>query len=197
MKKIIAVFLLLTILITCLFVPVFAQDNSSEAELEALLLTGYKYYNTFHSVDGYHEAMSDRFDILIRPGSENPIMTKQFTIKDSNGKTENVEYEYFYMNGELSISKIINKSRRRNVMELNDRMIRLVAALGSAELEEFYDLKKLDFTANNPFELPYVIVFEVNGVVKAMNIQMNDELYKSLKYNMPSKVKKNKCECYF
>ena len=108
-----------------------------------------------------------------------------------------IEYEYFYMNGELSISKIINKSRRRNVMELNDRMIRLVAALGSAELEEFYDLKKLDFTANNPFELPYVIVFEVNGVVKAMNIQMNDELYKSLKYNMPSKVKKNKCECYF
>ena len=69
----------------------------TRAELEAVLLTGYKYYNTFHNIDGYSVGVADKFDILIHPGTKNSIMTKQFSIKNPNGTTENVEYEYWYM----------------------------------------------------------------------------------------------------
>lgn len=102
-----------------------------------------------------------------------------------------VEFEYFYMDEELTISKIINKSRRKKILELNDGEIKLIAPVGSAELQEFYDLKKIDCTENEPLNLPYVIVYEHHGALKAVNIQMTKELYKELKRNMPNKVKLN------
>ena len=100
-----------------------------------------------------------------------------------------IEFEYFYMDGEFSVSKIINKSRRKKVMTLNDGMIKLIAPSGAAVLQEFCNLKKLDCTANEPLNLPYVMVCEHKGELKAVNIQMTDELYKELKRNMPYKVK--------
>ena len=36
-----------------------------------------------------------------------------------------VEFEYFYMDGEFTISKIINGSRRKKILELNDGVIKL------------------------------------------------------------------------
>lgn len=101
-----------------------------------------------------------------------------------------VEFEYFYMDGELTISKIYNKAKRKKVLVLKDRMIKLIAPMGSAELNGCRDSKKIDFTANDPLMLPYVIICEHNGETKYVNIQMNDELYKELKRNNPNKVKK-------
>lgn len=99
-----------------------------------------------------------------------------------------VEFEYFYMDGDLVITKIINKSRRKKVLELNDGAIKLIAPLGSAELQMYRDLKNIDCTANNPLMLPYSIICENKGRVKCVSIQISEELYKALKRNMPNKV---------
>lgn len=101
-----------------------------------------------------------------------------------------IEFEYFYMDGELSISKIVNKSRRKTILRLNDGLIKVIAPVGSAELQGYYNLKELDCTARELSNLPYRIVYIHNGEQKAVNIQMTDELYKELKKNMPYKVKR-------
>lgn len=101
-----------------------------------------------------------------------------------------IEFEYFYMDGEFSISKIYNQSRRKIILTLNDGMIKIIAPVGSAELQGFRDLKEIDCTANESLDLPYKIVYIHKGEQKAVNIQMTDELYKELKKNMPYKVKR-------
>lgn len=102
-----------------------------------------------------------------------------------------VEFEYFYMDGELTISKIVNKSRRKKILELNDGLIKLIAPVGSDKLQGFHNLKKIDCAANEPLNIPYVMVCEHEGELRAVNIQMTDELYKELKRNMPYKVQCN------
>lgn len=101
-----------------------------------------------------------------------------------------IEFEYFYMDGEFSISKIYNQSRRKIILTLNDGMIKIIAPVGSAELEGFRDLKAIDCTANESLDLPYKIVYIYKGEQKAVNVNMTDELYQELKKNMPYKVKR-------
>lgn len=101
-----------------------------------------------------------------------------------------VEFEYFYMDGELTITKILNKSKRKKILELNDGQIKLIAPVESADLQNFHNLKKFDCSENKPLDFPYVMICEHKGELNAVNIQMTDELYKELKKNMPHKVKK-------
>ena len=101
-----------------------------------------------------------------------------------------VEYEYFYMDGELTISKIYNMSRRKTIAILNSGMIKLITSIGSADLQEFQGIRSIDCTANVPEMIPYIVVCEYQGALKAIHIQMNDELYLELKRDMPDKVKK-------
>lgn len=102
-----------------------------------------------------------------------------------------VEFEYYYMDGELSIAKIYNRARRKEILTLTDGTIKLIAPMDSAELQEFQNLKEIDCTANEPMNIPYVVVYEDKGKLNALNIQMNDELFRELKRNMPNKVKQN------
>lgn len=99
-----------------------------------------------------------------------------------------VEFEYFYMDRELIISKIYNRSRRKEVLTLNDGMIKLIAPISSDKLQKFNNMKKIDCTTNESFDLPYVMICEHNGELKVVNIQMTNELYKEFKKNMPDKV---------
>lgn len=99
-----------------------------------------------------------------------------------------IEFEYFYMNGELTISKIVNKSRRKKVLELNDGVIKLIAPINSNEMKPFDNIKAKDCTANKPLDRPYTIVYMYKGELKKADIQMTDNLYKEFKRDMPYKV---------
>lgn len=99
-----------------------------------------------------------------------------------------IEFEYFYMDGELTISKIVNKSRRKKILELSEGEIKLIAPVNSAEIESFNNLEKKDYTANEATDITYAVVY-MDKVLKRVDIQMNDELYKEFKRNMPYKIK--------
>ena len=99
-----------------------------------------------------------------------------------------IEFEYFYMDGELTISKIVNKSRRKKMLELNDGVIKIIAPVNSAEINEYNNLEKKDCTANEPSDIPYAVVY-MEKKLKRVDIQMTDELYKEFRRNMPYKVK--------
>jgi len=100
-----------------------------------------------------------------------------------------VEFEYFYMDGELTISKIINMSRRKKILELEDNMIKVIAPMDSPDLQKFQYLKYIDCTANDPVTVPYAIVYDYKGETKAVSIQMKDELYREMNRSIPNKLK--------
>lgn len=102
-----------------------------------------------------------------------------------------VEFEYYYMDGELSIAKVYNRARRKDILNLNEGSIKLIAPISSIEVQEFDGLKIIDCTANDSTNLPYVIVCEHKGNLKKVYIQMNEELFKELKRNMPYKVRQH------
>ena len=101
-----------------------------------------------------------------------------------------IEFEYFYMDGELTISKIVNKSRRKKILELNEGEIKLISPVNSMAVDIFNNLEKKDYSANEPSIMPYMVVYIINGTLKRVDIQMTEELYKELEKNMPEKVKK-------
>ena len=100
-----------------------------------------------------------------------------------------VEYEYFYMDGELSVARIINQSRRKTVMEVTEGMIQLIAPEETDELQRFQNLKKIDYSANEPSNPPYVMICEHKGELKAVYLQMNKQLRQELHRTMPYKIK--------
>lgn len=102
-----------------------------------------------------------------------------------------LEFEYYYIDGELTISKIINQARRKNIMVLNEGEIKLVAPKNSDEAAEYSSLKCVDCSAKDADQTPYVLICEHKGSLKKVLLQMNDELYKEMKRKMPYKVKRS------
>ena len=102
-----------------------------------------------------------------------------------------LEFEYYYIDGELTISKIINQARRKNIMVLNEGEIKLVAPKDSDEASEYSGLKAMDCSAKNAGQPPYVLICEHKGSLKKVLLQMNDELYKEMRRKMPYKVKRS------
>ena len=101
----------------------------------------------------------------------------------------NVEYEYFYMDGEFEITQIFNQTKRKSFMTLNEGMIELVAPITADEVDYYGRAKEIDCSAKEPENAPYVIVCNYKGAVHKVYIQMNDELLKAMKRQMPGKVR--------
>lgn len=100
-----------------------------------------------------------------------------------------IEFEYYYLDGELDISKIYNHSRRKTVMTLNESMIKIIAPQGAEILEEYDSLKTVDYSANDPKNLPMVMICEYKKELRRVLLQVDSGLLKELKRNMPNKVK--------
>lgn len=101
----------------------------------------------------------------------------------------NVEYEYFFGDGEFEITQIYNESKRKKFMTLTESMIELVAAADADEVDYYGHAKEVDCSANDPENPPYVIVCNADGAKKKVLIQMNEELLRAMKRQMPSKVR--------
>ena len=100
----------------------------------------------------------------------------------------NVEFEYFYMDGELEIAKVINKSRRKNVISLKDEMIQLVVPADSKEATSFAELKEIDCSAKDPQDRPFAIICNHQSTAKKVLVQMNAELLKEFQLRLKNKV---------
>ncbi len=99
-----------------------------------------------------------------------------------------VEYEYYYLNGELDIDKIIKKSRRKKMLSLNAAMIQKIMPVDAWEMRRFESAQKIDCSANDPTRAPYVIICSHQNKLKKVYIQMNDELLTAIRSHMPNKV---------
>ena len=102
-----------------------------------------------------------------------------------------LEYEYLYVDKEISIDKIMAKEKRKHVMTIDLNNMEVIAPVNSHELDQYKarNLKTYDFTSLEEDAKVYSVVFSggSNGTAIA-NIEPNEEMLHAIKNVFPRKV---------
>ena len=104
------------------------------------------------------------------------------------GKTD-LEYEYLYVGGDLSVDKIIGRQKRKAVMNMAMEKVELVAPTNSEHLNEYKNksLKKLDFTSNTG-KPSYTIIYHGKEIQYRVLMELNEEIVDAMYNIAPRKV---------
>ena len=101
----------------------------------------------------------------------------------------NIEYEYLYLEREISVDKVMAKSRRKKVGTFSMEQMELFAPLNSHRLDSYRNMntKTLDYSsgiANQP-ERRYMMIY--NGNTKVI-LEPNEAMIKAVQSVAPRKV---------
>lgn len=104
-----------------------------------------------------------------------------------------VEYEYLYFEGELSIDRILNRSKRRKICEVPASAFRLLAAMDSEEMQramgEECEIRDYSDDGFLPGELPKLgYLYEREGKKICLVLTVNDRLQQAIRRTAPEKV---------
>lgn len=104
------------------------------------------------------------------------------------GKSD-LEYEYLYVSGELSVDKIIGKQKRKAVINMPMEKIAIVAPTDSHHLDEYKkkDLKKLNFSSNTG-KPTYTVIFNGKEIQYRVLMELNDDIVTAMYNVAPRKV---------
>lgn len=99
-----------------------------------------------------------------------------------------VEYEYVLVTGELSIDRILSKSRRKRIEKFDTQRIEIVAPLNSPRLGGFASRKyrEYDYTSGIRTQHSHIFVMYAEG--KKVLLEPNYDLIRALKDTLPHKV---------
>ena len=100
----------------------------------------------------------------------------------------NVEYEYFYMNGDLDIDKIMAKQRRKRIFSVNLRDVEVVARKNAPELQPYRNLRAIDFSSRQNDANCYVLIIGEKGQKKKVIFEPEKEILEGMKLLAPRKV---------
>ena len=100
----------------------------------------------------------------------------------------NLEFEYLYVNGNLDIDKIMSKSRRKKVFEMEMSELEVIAPAGSPELRPYQGLKILNYGSGMPDAKVYEMVVVKNGNKTRIAFEPNDVILEGMRMIAPRKV---------
>lgn len=102
-----------------------------------------------------------------------------------------IEYEYLYIDKEISVDKIMSKEKRKNVYTVDLNRMEIMAPVSSHALDSYKarGLKSYDFTSRAEDAKVYSVVYESaqEGCV-IVNIEPNAEMLNAIKTVFPRKV---------
>lgn len=102
-----------------------------------------------------------------------------------------IEYEYLYLDKEISIDKIISKEKRKHVVTIDLNNMEVLAPINSHELDYYNNSKnieKKDYTSKEEDRKFYAIVYTDKSVQKMAMIEPNEALLHAVKTVFPRKV---------
>jgi len=103
-------------------------------------------------------------------------------------RSMDVEYEYLYINGNLDVDKIMSKSRRKKVFEMNVSELEILAPVGCPELRPFQGMKSLDYSSGEEGRKVYEMIILSNGEKKKIVFEPNDTIVDGMRMYAPRKV---------
>lgn len=100
-----------------------------------------------------------------------------------------VEYEYIYVSGELSIDRILSKSKRKRVENFEISRMEIVAPLGSYKLDGFKNKKYREYDYTSGVKSPdshIFVLYYSDG--RRILFEPNREMMEALRSAIPHKV---------
>ncbi|MCR5302462.1 MAG: DUF6106 family protein [Lachnospiraceae bacterium] len=102
-----------------------------------------------------------------------------------------LEYEYLYIDREISIDKIMSKEKRKHAYTVDLNKMDIIAPVNSHELDSYKarNVRTYDFSSGYDDRRVYSIVYEAGseGTV-LVNIEPNEEMLRAIKNVFPRKV---------
>ena len=101
-----------------------------------------------------------------------------------------IEYEYLYLDKEITIDKIMSREKRKNVYTVDLNKMEFMARESSHELDPFKarNLKTHDFTSGQDLSPVYTIVIATGTDTELVNIEPNEEMLHAIRTVFPRKV---------
>ena len=102
-----------------------------------------------------------------------------------------IEYEYLYIDKEISIDKIMSKEKRKHVYTVDLNKMEIIAPVNSHELDSHKagEAKVYDFTSGEEDAKVYSIVYASgNEGTVLVNFEPNEEMLRAIKNVFPRKV---------
>ncbi|MGL5436644.1 MAG: DUF6106 family protein [Lachnospiraceae bacterium] len=102
----------------------------------------------------------------------------------------NIEYEYLFVNAQLSIDKILGRSKRKKAWEGNMENFEIIAPSDHHTLKDYanQNRKKLDFSSQIPGAITYTIMYQAGAERLAVIIEPNEKIIKCFRQTAPRKV---------
>ena len=102
-----------------------------------------------------------------------------------------IEYEYLYIDKEISVDKIMSKEKRKHVYTVDLNKMEIIAPANSHELDSHKarGAKVYDFTSGEEGARVYSIVYAAGGEGTVLvNFEPNEEMLHAIKMVFPRKV---------
>lgn len=100
----------------------------------------------------------------------------------------NVEYEYFYMNGNLEIDRIASKKRRRRIFEMKIYDLDVIAPEGAPETQPYRSVKKIDYSSRSAGVQRYEMIVTQGKTKRKLILEPNELMLEGMKKIEPRKV---------
>lgn len=100
----------------------------------------------------------------------------------------NVEYEYLYVNGDLDIDKIMNRSKRKKMFTMNVADLELLAPADAPEIQRYQNLKTCSYCSGNGQAREYALIIANHGELKKIIFEPNDTILEGFYILAPRKV---------
>ena len=102
-----------------------------------------------------------------------------------------VEYEYLYVNGDIDIDAVYNKSSRKRKGSYDHSSLLIMAPTGSAHLDDVMKrqgMKVLDYTSRKQGEKSWTLVYRDCSAQTALLLELPDEVARDMRRHAPQKV---------
>lgn len=103
----------------------------------------------------------------------------------------NLEFEYLFVNDQITIDKIMGQARRKKVWEGTLGEVQIVAPLDSYILKDYErpNMKRLDFASHAPNARVYAIMHQgEGGQATKIIFEPNDKILQHIRQRSPRKV---------
>ena len=97
-----------------------------------------------------------------------------------------VEFEYLYVDKELTIDRILSRSKRKTIKKIDMDRVEMIAPVGSYHLDTFKNRtgKDENYTSGMEDKKVYTLIADSGKIL----IEVNDDLIKLMRNTMPRKV---------
>lgn len=102
----------------------------------------------------------------------------------------NIEFEYLYVTGQLSIDKIMGRSKRKKVWEASLEEIQIIAPADSYVLKDYetQGMKIMDFSSRDPQAKVFALISRKGSETVKILFEPNEKMLRCVRMTSPRKV---------